>query len=157
MDRRKEEAVRLVLEGKAAGQVAKLVKAREETVREWFSDPEFIARAKKELANECLQLIPDILARLAELVREGSDTAAVQAIKVVVKLWENVKADGEDERVIDSLIAIIDKVLGELDKGSRKQESYKSLENEGLGKGNEDTTDGQQANRNLAKTDEPGA
>ncbi|UCE26832.1 MAG: hypothetical protein JSW52_10880 [Candidatus Coatesbacteria bacterium] len=125
MDRRKEEAVRLVLEGKAAAQVAKLIKAREETVREWFSDPEFIARAKKELTNKCLLLIPDILARLAELIREGSDTASVQAIKVVVKLWENVKADGEDEKVIDSLIAIIDKVLGELDREQERQAFYK--------------------------------
>lgn len=130
MDRRKEEALRLILEGKAADQVGKLLKAKEETVRDWFSDPEFIARAKKELSNECLLLIPDILARLAELIREGSDTAAVQAIKVVVKLWESVKPDSEDERVIGSLIAIIDKVLRELDKESRKQSAHKGVERE---------------------------
>jgi hypothetical protein len=128
MDPRKEEALRLILEGKAADQVGKLLKAEEETVRDWFSDPGFIARAKKELSNECLLLIPDILSRLAELIREGSDTAAVQAIKVVVKLWESVKPDSGDERVIDSLIAIIDKVLRELDKESKKQSAYRNSE-----------------------------
>jgi hypothetical protein len=131
MDPRKEEALRLILVGKTADQVAKLIKANEETVRDWFSDPEFIARAKKELSNECLRLIPDILARLAELIREGSDTAAVQAIKVVVKLWESVRPDGEDERIINSLIVIIDKVLRELDKESRKQSIYRNPEYEG--------------------------
>ncbi len=115
MDRRRKEALRLVLEGKAAGEIAKLVEVREETVRKWFADPEFIARARKEIANECILLIPDILGRLKGLIQEGSDTAAVQAIKVVVRLWEGVSAEDEEKRVIESLIDIIDKALDELD------------------------------------------
>jgi len=114
-DRRKEEALALLYQGRRADEIAKLVGVQRRTLASWFVQPEFLAKARREFIAGGVELLPVALDRLRALVDAESEATALAAVKTVIRLAElAAAAEGQREEFHKRLAVLLDGVLDEV-------------------------------------------
>ncbi len=83
------------------------------TLWQWEKSPEFTERLRQVQREWGVRFYPEILARLMKVIAEGTDTAAIQAAKVLLPHMDNRPKEAKEEDLTEEHLLAIKAALEE--------------------------------------------